>query len=191
MVYSLLFSLPGTPVLFYGEEIGMGENLAAEGRLAVRTPMQWSAEKNGGFSVAAPSRLAGSVVEGGFAPEHVNVDAQRRDPDSLLHFMMLLIQRYRECPELGWGRFAVLEQPYAAVLAHSCTWDDGCLVAVHNLGPEPRTVPLSGFDASARLVDLLCDGSTAVAQDGSVEIVLEGYGFRWLRVAHAGDRRLL
>ncbi|MBA2389933.1 MAG: alpha-amylase family protein [Geodermatophilaceae bacterium] len=191
MVYSLLFSLPGTPVLFYGEEIGMGENLAAEGRLAVRTPMQWTAAKNGGFSTAAPSRLTAPVVEGGFAPEHVNVDAQRRDPDSLLHFMMLLIRRYRDSPELGWGRFEVLEQPHDAVLAHSCTWDDACLIAVHNLGAEPRSVPLGGLDASATLVDLLCHGATAVGQDGSVEIVLEGYGFRWLRVTRPGDRRLL
>ncbi len=193
MVYSLLFSLPGTPVLFYGEEIGMGENLAAGGRLAVRTPMQWTAQKNGGFSTAAPSRLAGPVVEGGFSPEHVNVDAQRRDPDSLLHFMTLLIRRYRDCPELGWGRFAVLEQPYDAVLAHSCTWDSACLIAVHNLGPEPLTVPLTlaGLDSSATLVDLLCHGSTAVAQGGSAEIMLEGYGFRWLRVVHPDDRRLL
>jgi len=135
MVYSLLFSLPGTPVLFYGEEIGMGENLAAEGRLAVRTPMQWTDGKNGGFSTAAPSRLPGPVVEGGFAPEHVNVDAQRRDPDSLLHFMMLLIRRYRDCPELGWGRFEVLEQPHDSVLAHSCTWDDACLIRAGGAGP--------------------------------------------------------
>ncbi len=191
MVYSLLFALPGTPVLFYGEEIGMGENLAAEGRLAVRTPMQWTGGKNGGFSVAARSRLPGPVVEGGFAPEHINVDAQRRDPDSLLHFMMLLIRRYRDCPELGWGEFAVLEQPHEAVLAHSCTWGDGCLIAVHNLGPEPRTVPLAGLDAPASLVDLLCDGTTLVRPDGSAEVVLEGYGFRWLRVVHPGARRLL
>ena len=191
MVYSLLFALPGTPVLFYGEEIGMGENLAAEGRLAVRTPMQWTGGKNGGFSVAARSRLPGPVVEGGFAPEHINVDAQRRDPDSLLHFMMLLIRRYRDCPELGWGEFAVLEQPHEAVLAHSCTWGDGCLIAVHNFGPEPRTVPLAGLDAPASLVDLLCDGTTLVRPDGSAEVVLEGYGFRWLRVVHPGARRLL
>ncbi|MBA3294942.1 MAG: trehalose synthase, partial [Geodermatophilaceae bacterium] len=69
MVYSLLFSLPGTPVLFYGEEIGMGENLAAEGRYAVRTPMQWTDGRNGGFSTAVRSRLPGPVVEGGFGPE--------------------------------------------------------------------------------------------------------------------------
>ena len=65
MAYSLLFSLPGTPVLFYGEEIGMGENLAIDGRLSVRTPMQWTDEKNGGFSTAPPSRLRRPVVEDG------------------------------------------------------------------------------------------------------------------------------
>ncbi|MGH8938933.1 MAG: alpha-amylase family protein, partial [Actinomycetes bacterium] len=160
MVYSLLFSLPGTPVLFYGEEIGMGENLDAEGRLAVRTPMQWTAGRNGGFSTARPSRLSGPVVAGGYGPEHVNVEAQRKDPDSLLSFMTRLVQRYRECPELGWGEFEVIDQPNKAVLAHRCTWGDGQLVAVHNLGPEPQTVPmrLPGIDADTALIDLLCDG---------------------------------
>ena len=105
MVYSLLFSLPGTPVLFYGEEIGMGENLDGRGphggahpdavdggpqrRLLDRPPRGWP----------APGRT------GGFGPEHVNVADQRRDPDSLWTFMRGLIQTYRECPELGWGQF--------------------------------------------------------------------------------------
>jgi glycosidase len=101
MAYSLMFSLPGTPVLFYGEEIGMGENLDVEGRLAVRTPMQWSDQANGGFSprpaVAAPR----PVVEGAFGPEHVNVAEQRTDPSSLLEFIALLIRRYRESRSLG------------------------------------------------------------------------------------------
>ncbi|MDQ1644566.1 MAG: hypothetical protein QOJ50_750 [Cryptosporangiaceae bacterium] len=192
MVYSLLFSLPGTPVLFYGEEIGMGENLAAEGRYAVRTPMQWTSGKNGGFSSAAPSRLPGPIPDGGFSPEDVNVQDQRRDPGSLLNFMTLLTKRYRECPELGWGSFEVLGQPYAEVLAHRCTWDDGSLVAVHNLGSEPRTVPLKldDCDESVVLADQLCDGTTPLDGSGSAEIVLDGYGFRWLRVVRPGDRGL-
>ena len=192
MAYSLLFSLPGTPVLFYGEEIGMGENLAADGRLAVRTPMQWTAGKNGGFSTARPSRLPGPVVEGGFSPEHVNVEAQRRDPDSLLAFITLLVRRYRECPELGWGDFEVLDQPHPAVLAHRCTWDEASLVALHNLGPEPLTVPveLAGEQDGALLTDLLCDGDTPLDAKGRAELPLEGYGFRWLRLVREGDRRL-
>ncbi len=134
MVYSLLFSLPGTPVLFHGEEIGMGENLAIDGRLAVRTPMQWTDQRNGGFSNVAPSRLRRPVTEGGFGPEHVNVASQRSDPDSLLAFIRRLVQRYRESPELGWADFSVLDQPHRPVLAHACTWDDRRIVTVHNLG---------------------------------------------------------
>ncbi len=192
MVYSLLFSLPGTPVLFYGEEIGMGENLDVPGREAVRTPMQWTGERNGGFSRAAPARLPAPVVTGGFGPEHVNVADQRRSPDSLLEFITLLIRRYRESPELGWGGFEVLAQPNAAVLAHQSRWQDGGMVAVHNLGAEPVTVPLH-LDADERgltLVDLLQDGRTPVPATGAVTLHLEGYGYRWLRVEREGDRRL-
>jgi glycosidase len=133
------------------------------------------------------------VVEGGFAPEFVNVAAQRQDPDSLMSFMKLLIRRYRESPELGWGEFTVLEQPVASVLAHTVTWDDGTLVAVHNLSAEPCTVPitLEGCDPSHRLVDLLQVQSTTIGEDGTVELALEGYGHRWLRVVAADSRRLL
>jgi glycosidase len=194
MVYSLLFSLPGTPVLFYGEEIGMGENLAAEGRLAVRTPMQWTSGQNGGFSRAPKRKLAGPVTEGGFSPEHVNVADQRRDPDSLLSFVQLLVRRYRECPELGWTtRAEILDQPFPAVLAHRSTWDDGSLVALHNLGTEAVVVPLrlDDCDATVRLVDLLQDGSCTIDARGATEVELEGYGYRWLRVIREGDRRLL
>jgi trehalose synthase len=192
MVYSLLFSLPGTPVLFYGEEIGMGENLAVEGRNAVRTPMQWTAGRNGGFSPARASRLPAPVVEGGFGPEHVNVADQRGDPDSLLALVTLLVRRYRECPELGWGRFEVVEQPHPAVLAHRCTWGEASMLLLHNLGPEPVTVPvrLDGCDASHRWVDLLGPGSTTPDDHGALAFALDGYGFRWLRVESASSRRL-
>ena len=194
MIYSLMFSLPGTPVLFYGEEIGMGENLEADGRQAVRTPMQWSADKrNGGFSTAAPSRLPNPVVEGAFSPTHVNVANQRRDPASLLGFMTLLVQRYRECPELGWGDLELLEQPHAAVLAHCSRWDGSAMVAVHNLGPEALTVPLqiAGCDDTHRLVDLLADGSTSLDARGRTSVELDGYGYRWLRLVGPDDTRLV
>ncbi|MEI4277866.1 alpha-amylase family protein [Klenkia terrae] len=193
MVYSLLFSLPGTPTLFYGEEIGMGEQLSVGSRLAVRTPMQWTSGTNGGFSRARASKLPGPVVTGGYAPEFVNVADQRKDPDSLLSFFRLLISRRKECPELGWGSFEVLEQPHAAVLAHLCSWDDGALVALHNLGPEPVVVPvdLDGCGAEHLLADLLVEGTTAVDAQGRAELALEGYGYRWLRVVAPGTRRLL
>ena len=193
MVYSLLFSLPGTPTLFYGEEIGMGEQLSVGSRLAVRTPMQWTSGTNGGFSRAKAAKLPGPVVTGGYAPEFVNVADQRKDPDSLLSFFRLLISRRKECPELGWGSFEVLEQPHAAVLAHLCSWDDGAHVALHNLGPEPVVVPvdLDGCGAEHLLADLLVEGTTAVDAQGRAELALEGYGYRWLRVVAPGTRRLL
>ena len=193
MVYSLLFSLPGTPVLFYGEEIGMGENLDAGDRQAVRTPMQWNASKNGGFSNARPSRLAAPMVTGGYAPEHVNASAQRHDPDSLLHFMQKLIARYRSSPEFGWGDFTVLEQPDPAVLVHSLAGLDERTVLLHNFSSEPRTVEFSigPVEEGTQLIDLLVEGDVlSPAADGRVSIPLEGYGYLWLRVLLPGGKRL-
>ena len=170
----------------------MGENLEAGDRLAVRTPMQWSPEKNGGFSNAPRSRLSGQPPEGAYGPEFVNVTHQQRDPDSLLNFVRRLAGTYRDCPELGWGTFEVLEQPNAAVLAHRCSWDDASLIALHNLGPDPAVVPLAlgGTGDDRELADLLQDGTTPVAADGSCELTLDGYGYRWLRLARPHDRRL-
>jgi hypothetical protein len=88
---------------------------AVLGRLAVRTPMQWTSQRNGGFSNVAPSRLRRPLTEGTFGPEHVNVAAQPGDPDSLLGFIALLIKRCRESPELGWADFAVLDHPHRQV----------------------------------------------------------------------------
>jgi len=188
MVYSLLFSLPGTPVLFYGEEIGMGENLEQEGRLAVRTPMQWNSGKNGGFSDAAPSRLASPVVEGSFGPAHVNVEDQRRDPDSLLVFIQTLVRHYRNAPEFGWGTFAVLEQPHSAIFAHSLTWEDRRIVAVHNFSAETMEVPLTlEIEGESLLLDLISGDQIDLPSTGKASITLDGYGYRWLRVVRTGD----
>jgi trehalose synthase len=194
MVYSLLFSLPGTPVLFYGEEIGLGENLDLKDRQAVRTPMQWSNDpRTGGFSTADDEDLIRPLASPPFGPEHVNVQDQRRDPDSMLRFVTTLIQRYRQCPELGWGDFEVLDQPHKAVLAHRCTWDDASLIALHNLSDKPVTVPVTveGAGDGCKLDDLLRSDTTPLDAKGGAEFVLDGYGFRWLRLVEPDDQRLL
>jgi glycosidase len=189
LVYSLLFSLPGTPVLFYGEEIGMGENLAVPGRLSVRTPMQWADERNAGFSTAAPSRLARPVVDGRFGPMAVNATDQRRDPESLLNWMERLIRRRRECPEFGWGTPTVLDVADSSVLAHQCEWEGSRVFAVHNLSPEPREVklPIDGAGDGDRLVNLLARTEPVLHLDGpAVELKVEGYGYRWFRLQSQG-----
>jgi trehalose synthase len=195
MVYSLLFSLPGSPVLYYGEEIGMGEDARIQGsRAAVRTPMQWSAEANGGFSGADPDDLVAAVVTGGGAPEHVNVSQQRHDPTSLLAFVSQLARSYRAAPEIGWGELAILDQPHSCVLAHSVDSELGLLVAAHNFAPDGRTfrVELDGATDGWQVVDVLGgDGTARPLDDGGVEIELEGYGHRWLRVVRPGEKRLL
>ena len=126
--------------------------------------MQWTAGPQRRL-LHAPRRgsCRGPVVSGGFAPEFVNVADQRHDPDSLLSFMKLLIRRYRESPGAGLGEVRDARPAAPAVLAHACVWDDGTMVAVHNLGAEPRTVPLTleDCDSTHRLVDLLQDGQHA------------------------------
>ncbi|WP_238334775.1 alpha-amylase family protein [Kribbella amoyensis] len=193
MVYSLLFSLPGTPVLFYGEEIGMGENLAAEGRNAVRTPMQWTNDVNGGFSIADKDQLAAPVVEGEFSPEWVNVAAQRHDSDSLLSWMKLLVRRYRETPELSWGTCTILEHESASVFAHRSDHEGGSVITVHNFSDRPASVTLAvaGSGIGVRAADLLRTGTLEVAPDGLLRVELGPYDCRWLRIVRPGDRVLV
>jgi trehalose synthase len=184
MVYSLAFSLPGTPVLFYGEEIGMGENPAEEGRMAVRTPMQWSADATGGFStVDDPARLRRRPPAGRFGPEHVSVAAQRRDPHSLLNWFERLIRRRRECPELGFGTLELLDLEAPSVLAHRCDWDGATIVAVHELAGREAEVALPVEDGEA-LVDLFGDAQHPLP----ATLRLEPYAAHWFRVRRAGTR---
>ncbi|QHC65419.1 trehalose synthase [Rathayibacter sp. VKM Ac-2759] len=193
MIYSLLFSLPGAPVLYYGEEIGMGENASLPGRGGVRTPMQWSAAANGGFSRADASDLVAAVTEGGFSPEHVNAADQLRDPDSLLAHVKGLAWLYRRSPEIGWGEYTHLPADDPAVFAHRLSASTGTTVAVHNLGSAPSTVTLRLPDApdGARLVDSLAGESLPVGPDGAVTLPLDAYGARWFRLVTDSSRRLV
>jgi trehalose synthase len=195
MAYSLLFSLPGTPVLFYGEEIGMGENLAVKGRSAVRTPMQWSDEPGAGFSTGDPSDFPAPVTDGEYGPLAVNVEAQRRDPNSLLNWFERLIRRRRETPELGLGAWRTIDSDVDAVLTHRCDWDGSTVVALHNFSPDACRVTFAlgdpddlDLDEPVALHDLL-DGGCVELDGPEVTLELGRYGYRWLRVQRAGHRR--
>jgi trehalose synthase len=183
MVYSLVFSLPGVPVLFYGEEIGMGENLDVEGRQSVRTPMQWEPGRNAGFSPARPSRLCRPIPEGRYGPMAVNIADQRNDPDSLLNWMEHLIRRRLETPAFGWSAGEVLGVDDERVLAHRCEWEDDVAVAVHNLSDQPVEATVSmgrRFDEAADLLDPSQE-PLPMAQ-GKLTVRLPPFGYRWFQV---------
>jgi trehalose synthase len=188
MVYSLAFALPGTPVLFYGEEVGMGENLDIEGRLAVRSPMQWSAGPNGGFSTTADtaSLCRPLTSADGYGPDAVNVASQQRDDSSLLNWFERLIRRRKESPELGLGRSTTIEAGHPAVLALRSAWQDSTIVTVHHLGADPVTIrlQLGGAESGQRLVDLF-GGEDVDPRDGRFELDLEPYAWRWWRLQRA------
>ncbi|MGW0856955.1 alpha-amylase family protein [Streptomyces sp. NPDC002690] len=184
LAYSLLFTLPGTPVLFYGEEIGMGENLAAPGRQAVRTPMQWTPDKGGGFTRAEGVTLPNPVVEGAYGPRRVNVHDQTHDPASPLSRMRTLIERYRDAPELAWGGCEVLDTDDPGVLAHLSSLPEGAVLAVHNFtgGPLTASVEVPGLRGGRLLTDLLGGEGAKAAAGGRIDVELDPYGYRWLRV---------
>ena len=183
MAHSLLLTLPGTPVLRYGEEIGMGDDLSLDERNAVRTPMQWSGEPNGGFSTALEGDLIRPPIKGGpYGFENVNVADERLEPDSLLNWMERAIRARRDLPEFGWGETRILDVEDPAVFAHLCAWRGGAVLAVHNFSEEARAVTLDLSDYEARdLIDLLGDKRYEDV-GGAHEVKLEGYGYRWFRL---------
>lgn len=183
LAYALQFSLRGTPVLRYGDEIGMGEDLSQSGRYAIRTPMQWSAAPNGGFSSAPADQLVRPVISGGeFGYEKVNVTAQRRDPASLLAWFEHMIHTLREAPEVGSGSCTHIDVPAPpGVLAHRADGPTGTMAFLHNLGTDDVEVDLRTLAKEADLpVEVLAD------QDyGDVKfdaLALGGYGYRWIRL---------
>jgi maltose alpha-D-glucosyltransferase/alpha-amylase len=183
LAYSIAFSLPGTPVLFYGEEIAMGENLELEGRMSVRSPMQWSPERHAGFTTAErPFRP--------LAPGDANVARQRRDPHSHLSWTERLIRRRKECPELGWGTCTLLDTGEPSVLAHRSDWDGSTIVAVHNLAARRVRCELELGDAGPGdvLVDLFEDDERRIRDGGRVRLELPRHGARWYRLRRDGQR---
>jgi trehalose synthase len=182
LLYSLLFTLPGSPVLLYGEEIGLGDDQRVEGRAAVRVAMQWSPGPKAGFTTGDPA--VPLVSDGPFGPDKVNVATERRDPESLLNWMERAIRTRKELPELGWGAWRVLDTDHPAVLAHRSDWQGRGVLVLHNLGPEPVKVGVDlgdDVEAGRPLADLLGNRHHEPATTGQ-PMALHGFGYRWLRL---------
>jgi maltose alpha-D-glucosyltransferase/alpha-amylase len=185
LAYSLLFTLPGSPIIYYGDEIGMGDNIHLPDRNGVRTPMQWENSANAGFSTAASEQLYAPVVSSpGFGSQEVNVADQLADPNSLLNKVREMIRIRKSFPALGTGNFtwaagtaAASPNPIAAYIRAS---DKEQLLVIHNLSPAvqesrielPQTASATRVLGTARF-DL---------EDGQLLAKLEPYGFLWVRI---------
>ncbi|HTI45627.1 MAG TPA: alpha-amylase family glycosyl hydrolase [Casimicrobiaceae bacterium] len=183
LAYSLLFTMPGTPVIRYGDEIGMGDDLELPERECARTPMQWSTEPQAGFTKAARP-LKPVISEGPYGYEHVNVAKQRRDPNSLVNWTERMIRMRKEVPEIGWGDFEILDTGTPAVLGVRYDWLNNSVLALHNFSAQPLEVQ---FEAGAGergtlLVNLLTEDHSRADERGRHGVVLEPYGYRWYRV---------
>jgi maltose alpha-D-glucosyltransferase/alpha-amylase len=190
LALSLLLSLPGTPLLLYCDELGMGEDLSRPERQALRAPMPWSNGRNGGFSTARADRLvAAPLTDDGFGHRRVNVATQHADPGSLLNWVRRAVSVKKACPEIGSGTCRVLETDQPAVLAHGCDWAGGHFVAVHNLAHAPCSVRINTGDlASTGWVDLLGDDESEPG-GGPSRIKIGPYGFRWFRLVGAAPEK--
>lgn len=182
LMHGLLCSLPGSPVLYYGDEIGMGDNLALPDRHGVRTPMQWSAEANGGFSTAPSERLySPMIVAEAYHYERVNVAAQRDDPDSFLRWVKALIALRRELPALAVGEYEHVEVDNPKIFAFLRTSAEQTVLVALNLSDETLAnqnlvVPIS----SARCYDVWEEQELALNPERLITLTLQPYQFKWL-----------
>jgi maltose alpha-D-glucosyltransferase/alpha-amylase len=148
MLNSLLFSLPGTPIIYYGDELGMGDNIYLGDRDGVRTPMQWTADRNAGFSTCDPARLyLPPIMDPVYGYQSVNVEAQQRNPSSLLQFMKRMIGLRRQYKAFGRGSLEFLHPRNHRVLAYIRRWRGEVILCVANLSryAQPVELDLSQF----------------------------------------------
>src|SRR5262252_1566998 len=184
LAYSLMFTLPGTPVVRYGDELGMGDDLSLAERTCCRTPMQWSTEPHAGFT-KSEKPIVPVINDGPYGFEHVNAAEQRRDSNSFLNWTERIIRMRKEVPEIGWGDFEIVKTGDAAVLGVRYDWRNNSVLFLHNLAQEPREIEfrtgIKGKDG-AYLINLLTADHSQVGKNGKHRVYLEGFGYHWYRV---------
>lgn len=185
---SLMLTMPGTPVIRYGDEIGMGDDLSLPERDAARTPMQWTSGPNGGFTTCADP-VRPPIHDSVYSYKVVNVAHQRTDSGSFLNWTERALRLRKELPEIGWGEWTILETP-PHVLAIAYRWEIYASLFVHNLSERTIGCELTLPDFIAAGADLVClqsDERQRVGDDRSFPFVLDSYGYRWWRVGGLED----
>ena len=182
LAHSLLLTLPGTPALYYGDEIGMGDDLALPERNSVRTTMQWTAGHGGGFSSAPESRFPrGAIGSGPFGYRRVNVAAQQSDEHSPLRWLRRALAARRTVAAFAHGPWQQLDTGHVSVLAHCCEGPDSAALALHNLGGEACRVRLN----MGELEEVFADREYAGNGRGPYELGPQGFG--WFRIVDGGS----
>ncbi|HET7099893.1 MAG TPA: alpha-glucosidase C-terminal domain-containing protein, partial [Terriglobia bacterium] len=184
LLNSLLFSFPGTPILYYGDEIGMGDNIYLGDRNGVRTPMQWSGDRNAGFSKANPARLYSPVImDAIWGYEAINVEAQEADPSSLLNWMRNMIALRKLFKVFGRGTLRFLEPQNRKILAYLREYEDEQVLCVANLSRvwQPVQLDLSGFGGLVP-VEMLGYVEFPAIGPGYYPLTLGPYDFLWLEL---------
>jgi len=190
LLHSLLFALPGTPIIYYGDEIGMGDNIRLKDRSGVRTPMQWSADRGAGFSRADPGQLYGPVIADPiYGYQAVNVEAQLRSPSSLLHWMRRLIAARKTSRVFGRGTLTFLAPANTRVLAHLRAYEGETILAVHNLAAssEPVELDLRAF-RGAIPIEMLGEARFPPIGAQPYSLSLGPYGYFWFRLQRPQTR---
>jgi maltose alpha-D-glucosyltransferase/alpha-amylase len=181
LLNGLLFSLPGTPIVYYGDEIGMGDNIFLGDRDGVRTPMQWTPDRNGGFSRADPARLyLPAIMDPLYGYQAINVEAQSRSPASLLNWMRRIIAVRQARQAFGRGRLRFLYPSNRKVLAFFREWEDQTLLCVFNLGRNAQAVQLELAEFKGRVpVELFGPTEFPPIGEAPYQLTLQGHSFLW------------
>jgi maltose alpha-D-glucosyltransferase / alpha-amylase len=181
LAHSLLFTLPGSPILYYGDEIGMGDNIWLEDRNGVRTPMQWNSESGAGFSEAPLEALYTSIIaDEVYGPARVNVDSQRRDPNSMWHTIRHMLAIRKQYHAFGRGEFEWLDCQNDKVAVFQRTYDGETILAIHNLSDEEQSVSLKIKKTAKSPTDLLTQ-KELLSGEGSSNVELAPYQYLWLK----------
>lgn len=179
MAYNLLFSLPGAPVMRYGEELGMGDDLTLQERLSVRTPMQWSSDPNGGFS-ASKKTFRPVISLGDYGYPKLNVADQLKDPNSLLNYIINLVNVREKHPEIGLGKWTILPSDEKQLFIIRYDYQNKILIAVHNFGNQRVSSELK-LDGNRQFRSIF-NKSNQLNTGKSLQIKLEGYGSEWYSI---------
>lgn len=179
--WSLLFSLPGIPMIRYGDEFGMGDDLSLPGRTSVRTPMQWSAASHGGFSSSDKNFTQPVISEGIYGFRKTNVMEAQSRAGSLLNWIEHLIATRKQFPEIGLGKLQMIKTEDYSVFIHTLLWKDEKVWFFHNLGDQKSKIDLKTLGLhEKKIIQLLGDDPL---EKNSATMQLNPYGYRWIRIA--------